>query len=117
MNRREFLQGVAAIAAAAALPKIEATAQPSGFDKLIASYPPQRAMTYADLDKGIEMLRKGWPDPEPWWSAGGVEPVWAATIDFELDEHSLLYGDNLAAQMGRSCREWLDKQILESFET
>ena len=63
MNRREFLQGVAAIAAAAALPKIEATAQPSGFDKFIASYPPQRAMTYADLEKGVEMLRKGWPDP------------------------------------------------------
>ena len=64
MNRREFLQGVAAIAAAAALPKGEIPEQPSGFDKLFASYPPQRAMTRSDLDKGVEMLRVGWPDPE-----------------------------------------------------
>ena len=63
MNRREFLQGVAAIGAAAALPKVDVPEPLSGFDKLFASYPPQRAMTYADLEKGIEMLRKGWPDP------------------------------------------------------
>ena len=79
MNRREFLQGVAAIGAAALLPKVDVPEpqweasdawtwssappmSPSGFDELIAEC-PTRPMTYADLEKGIEMLRKGWPDP------------------------------------------------------
>ena len=81
MNRRKFLQGVAAIGVAALLPKVDVPEPQSGFDNWIASYPPQRAMTAADLVKGVEMLRKGWPDPGPWWSAGGVEPVWAAQFD------------------------------------
>ena len=80
MNRRKFLQGVAAIGAAAVLPKVDVPESLSGFDELIAEC-PTRPMTYADLEKGIEMLRKGWPDPGPWWSAGGVEPVWAAQFD------------------------------------
>jgi len=61
MNRRKFLQGVAAIGAAAVLPKVDVPEPRSGFDNWIASYPPQRAMTAADLDKGVEMLRDGWP--------------------------------------------------------
>ena len=39
MNRREFLQGVAAIGAATVLPKVDVPEPPSGFDKLFASYP------------------------------------------------------------------------------
>jgi len=90
MKRREFLQGVAAIAAAAALPKIGATAQPSGFDKLFASYPPQRAMTYADLDKGIEIMRAT-PGAHVWRSASGVIPAWIYTFDPPLWTDSMGY--------------------------
>ena len=94
MNRRKFLQGVAAVAAAAVLPKVDMP-EPSGFDKLIAEC-PTRPMTYADLEKGVEMLRKGWPDPVPWWDAGVPTPVWAAQFDppLEVGNGSLMIRDN-----------------------
>ena len=106
MNRREFLQGVAAIGAAAALPKVDVPEpqweasdawtwssappmSPSGFDELIAEC-PTRPMTYADLEKGIEIMRAT-PGAHVWRSASGVIPAWIYTFDPPLWTDSMGY--------------------------
>ena len=65
MNRREFLQGVAAIAAAAVLPKVDAPEpQWEASDAWTWSNDPSMSpLTFDDIEKGIAALRKGWPDP------------------------------------------------------
>lgn len=75
MNRRAFLKNIGSLTVVILLPRTERGNSLSGFARLAAEC-PTRPMTLADLEKGVEMLRQGWADPDPWWLAGGQVPLW-----------------------------------------